>query len=450
MKQLTVIITFFLSIVCSAVFGQESQNEILKKFESGNYSVYKLDTKKKFIKVKKAWPLEIIKNGSSVSKVMVKRAGILDEVFEADVVGYPAYFSFKNYRLSFIKNYAVYYEWNGKQEAKTKYILVKSGGSFSQSLESVNKNIASYAVATFKNQTNARANVKEQKAELAEVERQKNSLQNKSVTKIDIKLISKPTKVAHFSEAIKYGVVATLKDGTVLKTPNLGGKIPWEDFILTNKGCSNTIDEVRVDENASKFPNDQITISVTAKYHPALKALKNISTTNDVSIVVNQNGFWGWERHKHMTVFQGVDGQHAGRADNLVIKVKTVSHKQTGSRINKIEIYNTTDNKLVARYKLSPQTELIVNAKGGQGDDGRKGRKSESSGGNGGNGGAGGTITLIKDPSVNKLNITINNSGGRGGNGGAPYYSTGVKGNTGVSGSNGRIINQTKSLTLKF
>jgi len=439
----------FLSIT-SLVMGQESQNKLLEKFESGNYTVFKLNTKKKFEKIKKAWPVEITKQNANVTKVLVKRAEILDELFEADIPGYPAYFAFKSFRLSFINDYAVYYEWNGKQQAKTKYILVKPGGSFNGDLETVNKNVATYAIATFKNQTGARANVKEAKAELAEAERKLNSLENKEVLKIEIQLISIPSKVAHFSEAIKYGVVATLKNGGLLKTPNLGGKIPWDDFVLSHVGVSNTIDEVRVDENAANIPNDQVVLNLKSKYDPKLSASKSINTTNDVAIKVNQNGFWGWERHKYMAVHQGANGQHAGRADNLVVKVKTVSHKQTGAKVNKIEIYNTTDDKLVAQYKLLPSTELIINAKGGQGDNGKKGYKSDNIGGNGGNGGAGGKVTVIKDPSVTKCNITINNQGGKGGNGGAPYYSSGTKGNKGVSGDNGLTSNQTKKITLQF
>ena len=55
--------------------------------------------------------------------------------------------------------------------------------------------------------------------------------------------------------------------------------------------------------------------------------------------------------------------------------------------------------------------------------NGDEGRKSSPNGGNGGYGGAGGNILLIKDPSVTKLNIELNNQGGDGGNGGAPKYS---------------------------
>lgn len=446
-NSILLITTAFLALFANA---QESQHEILKKFNSGNYTVYKVVDNKKIEKVSKKWPVEITKSGDKVTSVLVKRSGILDELFKPDVPGYPAYFAFKTFRLSFVKSYAIYYEWNGKQEAKTKYVLVKDGGSFNLSLKEANLQVAQYATATFKNQTSARANVKEEKKEQKEADRLANSLQNKQVSKIEIKLINTPTNVAHFSKAIQYGVVATLKNGTTAKTPNLGGKIPWSDFKLSHKGASNTIDEVRVDEDASSLTQDAVILNVTSKYHTALKASKKLNTTNNLPIQVNYGGFWGGERHKHVTVFQGIDGQHAGNGDWLTIKIKTVSHKQTGAKINKIEIYNDTKKKIIARYKLTPGTELIVNVKGGNGMNGWKGRKSESVGGKGGNGGRGGNVTIIKDPSVSSVNLTVNNQGGKGGSGGAPYYSSGIKGSKGRSGEKGSTTTKTQAVSIKF
>lgn len=437
---------FVMLLSYGSVYGQESQIEILKSFESGSYSIYKA-ADKKLQSLSKPWPVQI---EADASQITVKRAGIIDEVFKPDVPGYPAYFAYKTFRLSFIDDYAVYYEWNGKQQATTKYVLIKPGGKLDAKLDDVNRNVEAYAIATFKNQTSARADVKEQKAELAEAERRVNSLQDKQVSKIEIQLVSKPEKVAHFSEAIRYGVVATLANGNKLSTPNLGGKIPWSDFELSNIGCTNTEGEARVDEDASKLSNDEIVLQVGSVYHSNLKAKKAIPTTNDVSIKVNQNGFWGNERHKYMAVLQGVDGQHAGPADNLIIKVKTVKHTKTGAAINKIEIYNETKSKTVARYKLTPNTNLTINAIGGQGMNGWKGRQSETAGGNGGNGARGGNVTLIKDPSVKQLNITINNQGGRGGKGGQPYYSTGHKGNDGNNGNDGMLTTRVASVNLNF
>ena len=448
------IINYLILSICFGVFtsnAQESQSTILKNFESGNYTVYKLNDKKKFEKIKKAWPVEITKQGDNTSKVLVKRAGILDELFEADVLGYPAYFAFKTFRLSFINDYGVYYEWNGKQQATTKYILVKPGGSFSGNPETINKNIAAYATATFKKQTGARANVKEAKAEIAEAERKINSIEGKEVTKIEIQLVSKPSIVAHFSEAIRYGVVATLKDGSQLKTANLGGKIPWEDFKLSNEGCSNSIDEVRVEENASKIPNDEIVIRVASKYNASLKASKSISTTNDISIQVNRGGFYGADRAQATNTATFGASQRGGNGHTLTVKVKTVKHKQTGVSINKIEIYDETKGELVAQYKLTPSTELIINSNGGKGQWGSEGSSNSfPNGDNGGNGGNGGDITIIKDPSVSKINITVNNNGGKGGRGGKRYNLNGTTGSVGSTGSNGKTNTQSKSVSLKF
>lgn len=451
MKYIKHFSTLVLLLVFITGNGQESQNSILSKFESGKYTVYKLNSKKKFEKVKKAWPVEINKAGDQVSSVLVKRAGILDELFEADVLGYPAYFAFKTFRVSFINDYAVYYEWNGKQEATTKYILVKPGGSFSGKPETVNKEVANYATATFKNQTGARANVKEQKAELAETERKINSLEGKAVSKIEIQLVSNPSKVAHFSDAIQYGVIATLKDGSILKTPNLGGKIPWEDFKLSHIGSSNTIDEVRLDEDASKFPNDQIVLKVTSKYHPSLKATKSINTTNNVSIQVSQNGFYGADRAKATNRATFGASQRGGDGHNLTIKVKTVKHKQTGAPLNKIEVYDDTKQKLISQYKLTPDTQLIINSNGGNGQWGSDGTSTSfPNGDNGGNGGNGGTVTIIKDSSVSTFNVTVNNNGGKGGKGGKRHNINGTTGSQGATGSKGNTNNQTKSISLKF
>ena len=440
--------------ICFGIFSvqaQESQNDILQNFDSGSYAVYKVTDKKKFEKVKKAWPVEITKNGNSVASVLVKRSGILDESFAPDVPGYPAYFAYKTYRLSFMKDYAVYYEWNGKQQAKTKYVLVKPGGSFSGKWEDTNTNIANYATATFKNQSGARANVKEAKAKMAEADRKANSLENKAVAKIEIQLISKPSKVAHFSEAIDYGVVATLKDGSQLKTNNLGGKLPWEDFKITNQGCSSTSERVKVDEDASQIPNDEVVLQIASVFHPALKAKKAIPTTNDVSIQVNRNGFYGADRARATNTATFGASQRGGDGHALVVKIKTVKHKQTGAALNKIEIYDNYDRKTVANYKLSPSTELIINANGGNGQWGSDGSSgSFPNGDDGGKGGHGGDVTIIKDPSVSEVNITVNNNGGKGGKGGKRYNINGTSGATGASGNKGTTTTQTKTITLNF
>lgn len=450
MRSLTALILFFCTLFSQA---QKNQNEILSGFESGKYTVFKVEKisygNYKMVKVKKQWPLQINKSGNTTSSVLVKRAGILDELFKPDVPGHPAYFNFKEYRLTFTDDIAIYYTWSGKEKATTKYVFSK-GSSLSKNFEELNKSVEKYARAVFKNQTGARAEVKKQKAAIAEAERRENSLQDRQVRKIEVKLINRPSKVAHFSEAIKYGIVATLKDGSILKTKNLGGKIPWSDFVFKNKGCSKTKEVTMVDEDATSFTEDRIEIIVVSKYHPTLKAVKYLNTTNDIPVIVNQGGFWGHERHNYVAVIQGRDGQHGGRGDNLTIRVKTVKHKQTGERINKIDIYNTTKKSQVARFKLKPNVAITINNPGGGGMKGYDGNKSYPNGGNGGSGGNGGNILLIKDPSVTQLNITLNNAGGQAGQGGSPKYSYSRRGNNGRRGARGNTTKRVSPVKLKF
>ena len=442
--------TSFLWLMLLSVFSlnaQQSQHEILKTYDSGSFTVYKVNEKGKFEEIKKKWPINFSKNGESVTDILVKRAGILDESFKPDVPGYPAYYLYNAFRLTFQPNYAAYYTWDSRRsQAKAKYVFVKAGKSLSLKPEDLNSEIATYCKATFEQQTSARKDVKDAKlAELA-----KYSIKGKNLAKLEVKMLSKPTQVAHFSPAIEYGVVATLKDGSQLKTKNLGGKMPWDDFTFKHTGASDTPSPARVDEDANDMQNDKIVLQVASKYHPSIKTSKSFNNTYDIPVQVNHNGYWGGNAHKHRTVLQGKDGQYAGNAKSLTVKVKTVNHQQTGAAINKIEITDSYSGEVLARFKLTPTTNLLVNAKGGNGMDGWKGRESSPAGGNGGNGGKGGNVTVIKDPSVKAFSITINNQGGKGGNGGEPYYSGASRGNRGRTGADGTTTTRVAPVSLDF
>jgi hypothetical protein len=449
---ITFIVTLFLSFSSSA---QENQNKILANYTSGKYGVYKVEkvsyNKYKMVPVKKQWPIEFTKSGNDISNVLVKRSGILDENFIPDVPGHPAYFSYSTYRLSFVDGLGVYYSWNGKGHATTKYVFVKAGSSLKLKYEELNTKVANYAKSVFKGQTSARANVKEKKIELAEADRKANSLQGKQVSKIELILVNKPSKIAHFGDAINYGIVATLKDGSLLKTISLGGKLPWSDFKLQHKGCSNTIDKVQIDEDAKGLIQDRITLSVVSKYHPTLKAQKYINTTNDLDFQVARNGFYGANRHNatNTTVFGR--SQRGGNGHDLTIKVEKVKHKQLGTALLKVEVYDATDKIIVGRYKIKPTTQISIYSLGGAGQSGSDGSSSSSPHGDkGGAGGAGGNVTIIKDSSVSTLNITVNNNGGNGGSGGKRYNINGNNGQKGNTGSKGISKTITQSVSLNF
>ena len=451
---------FFLTFLVALFFGlsssaQKNQNEILANYASGKYGVYKVEKVSydtyKMVPVKKQWPIEFTKSGNNITNVLVKRSGILDENFIPDVPGYPAYFSYSTYRLSFIDGLGVYYSWNGKGHATTKYVFVKTGSSLKLKYEELNTKVADYANAVFKGQTSARANVKEKKAELAEIERKENSLQGKQVNKIEIKLVNKPSKIAHYSDAINYGIIATLKDGTQLKTPSLGGKLPWDDFNLQHKGCSNTIDKVQVDVDAKTLTQDRISLVAVSKYHPTLKAEKHINTTNDLDFQVAKNGFHGSNRHNATNTTVIGRSQRGGNGHNLTIKVKKTTHKQTKVPLLKVEVFDKTENTIVGRYKILPSTQISIYSNGGPGQWGSDGSSSNyPNGDKGGSGGNGGNITIIKDPSVSVFNITVENKGGNGGSGGKRYNINGSNGDRGNTGQKGIFKTITKSVTLNF
>ena len=92
-KVLGVIIFFCISI---NLIAQDNQNIETAKLETGSYQVYKTIengyNKYVFQKAKKNWPVEFFKSDDACSKILVKRVGILEEFYEADLPTYPAYY----------------------------------------------------------------------------------------------------------------------------------------------------------------------------------------------------------------------------------------------------------------------------------------------------------------------------------------------------------------------
>lgn len=454
MKNLTILLTLVISILNTNIYGQENQHQLLKSVESGSFSIFKSvgpSYKKKWETVKKPWPVIIEKKEGNIQSVLVKRAGILDEKFVPDIAAMPAYFKFNVKRLTYLDGKIYYYKWIGKtSSAEIEYVLVKQGESFKGKWEEENAKLATYVKQVIAKQGDAREEIALNKEANAEKERRANSLQDKDPIKLEVKLINNPTKIAHFSEPIKYGVIAILKDGTKLKTENLGGKIPWSDFSVKCEGATSTLEEVSVLEDAAKIPNDRILITVFSKYHSSLKASKSINATFNQDIHINYGGYHGWDASNHRTVFQGRDGQWAGNGKNIVVKVQAVKHKQTGETIYKIDVTNATDGTNIGRFKVSKFSKITINAMGGNGENGRKGRSGDSAGGKGGNGGNGGNVSITLDSGSAGLNLEVNNQGGKGGNGGPPYSVTGYKGSNGTPGSSGSTNRRTGSVSINW
>jgi hypothetical protein len=441
--------SFLLIIMClssATLFAQKNQNEYAGKFVSGQYSVFKVIEKSYnkyvFEPVKKKWPIEVTSDGGSISQVLVKRAGIIDEIFKPDVPNYPAYFGFQDLRVTYIDGLLYYYKWTSKNAAEIKYIM-SSSKTVSGKLDPYKAELETYVKGVANNQTGAKEEIKQQKKDQLEAERRANSLQDKSPKSIKAQWVKTPNDLG-MGSLLTYGVVATLSDGTTLKTPNLGGKLPWSDFKIEAIGSTNTEEEVMVLEDGSLIPDDKVVLKIQSVYHPSIKTTLTLDLTYNKELKIDYPGEYGKSGSGVGLACSdcsrdGGDGGNGYKGKSLNIEVEQVTNPATGVTYNKVEISDAYSGKVLHKYKISPFTNLIINNPGGPGGSGGNGGANGSAsadGGDGGNGGDGGDISITLGNGAN-LMYKDNNYGGRGGGGGSGDGSYGHKGQSGGSGSKG-------------
>ena len=109
--------------------SQENQNTEIGKIASGKFTVNKVIEKSRntfrFEKASKPWPVEFKTNGEVCEEILVKRAGIIDETYKADLLKFPAYYSTATSEIvvSVIGKKIYYYKWSIKTGAEIIYIL---------------------------------------------------------------------------------------------------------------------------------------------------------------------------------------------------------------------------------------------------------------------------------------------------------------------------------------
>lgn len=426
----SVLILLF-GIIATGIYAQENQNKMAGLYEDISYKVIKVIPPKKYKGKhstelqKRAWPISFHKGvgtdemgNTVVDKVIVNRAGVIEEEFVPDLKQHPAYFRMESTRLTFLKNKAYYYTWKHDQ-ATIKYIFCESCSSADYEKEKAA--LEQYVLATFAKQKNARQGIAEEKKVLAAAERAAFSLKDKKLKSIAITNLEIPSDLGHKSD-IGYGITATLADGRVFKTTNLGGKTSWDDFNIKVEGAQFGEEKVTVYDNCDKIPYDEVVIKVSSKYHPSIQAIKRIPINYNRPISVYHQGKAGGVVGLYVT-----PGVRGGNGANINVYAKQVSHQQTHEPLIQYEIQYKGSGKVLHRLKMSPSTQLMLYVDGGAGSGGRDG-KSQA----GGAGGNGGNVTLIKDPNVRTLSFNVSMNGGRGGKGGKPY---GKQGDRGLSGS---------------
>ncbi|WP_291720720.1 hypothetical protein [Bernardetia sp.] len=410
MRIITKTFQFILLSLCAysallfhSVSAQQSQNELLKNFTATSLNVFKLTEPKykkfKFEKASKQWPISIEKNGNSISKVVLNRAGIIEEPYEPDLNEYPAYFKDLKHRVVFIDDNFYYIKWSGGK-ATIKYILTEKESVDKDHAAHISK-IEEYIRKTVAAQSEDRAEIAAEQAQKDAAEALANSLKGKKVQNIAVKWISDKSETGHLVK-FNYGIEATLADGKVLKTKNLGGKMPWDDFKITVKGAEFGEETITISQNANVIPNDNVVMTVQSKYQSNIKTTAKLPVHYNTGLHVNYFGERGGV--VHLTVSPGYRGQNG---KDLIVSVKSAT-TANGEKVNQIEIKDANSGVVLRRLKMKPTAALILNLQGGSGSFGRDSTR-------GGNGGDGGDVTIIKDPSVGTFTYTINNQGGNGG-----------------------------------
>jgi hypothetical protein len=430
------IILHSLVVTAVCIFGScialaQNQNQLAAKLNTDNFSAFKYDAvgygeKGKAIPAGKApWTLKINKQGSKdasgaeqVSSIVLNRAGVVEEIFQADLPGHPAYFFSDLHRALILDGKIFYYAW--KNGADIKYVLVPVGESFSGQHSEWKSKVEAAQNRVLEEQKNVRTEIASAKDKAEQAEKAANSLKGKSVRQIRVKWLETPAAVGHLTK-LKYGIEAELSDGKVLKTGNMGGKLPWDDFDIEVSGAEFGEEMLTVWEDASKIPDDKVVVNVKSK-HGAQTATIALDVTYTQPYVAKHEG---WS-------YSGANGNHGV---SLIVLAKADKTAQ-GKPVAKIEINDAQSGTTLHRLKLAPGTGLKIEAYGGKGASGGKDRR-------GYNGGNGGDVTVIQDPSITSLALVVNNKGGQGGNGGPGQMS-------GLAGKDGRYDNKKQPVSLSW
>lgn len=482
-KQNTMRFKFLLLLIATGLHSTaqfKNQNEILAKYISGNYTVYRND-QGKLDKVNKVWPITINKASSKdaagndlVESILVKRAGVVDELFVPDLKEQPGYFSYDANKLIFFDDYAAYYKQtssNGSVSYDVLYEFIPEGGS-SKSLKAAAEDIAAYRTATLNSQGGTRQAIAQNQAANEAKEREENSTKGKTVKSIAYQPVDIPAQLGLMSK-LKFGVIATLADGVQLKTKNLGGKSEFEDcYIIEAPGCNFADGVLEVGLNADAFPNDEIVLTIKNKNNPSQSITQRITLNYESPFFTyssggnGNSGFSGSSGSGWCPTVgngkPGDNGKNGQDGGNISIKIKEVKHKKTGATLYQYEIFKSRENT-TTKFKSTATADINIICSGGNGGDGgdggnggnsnKCGQGNGANGGNGGSGGRGGNVSITKSSAdIDVSFLKINNrsgAGGKAGKGGRGAIS-GSSGMQGSSATNGELNIQTGSVNFNW
>lgn len=419
------LLTFLIFIGLGQVYGQSQSEQLKEKSEYELYSAkleYDRGKYKSELKTTK-WPITIDWEGNNVSKIKLLRSGVLEETFEPDVPNHSSYFFNSLNRISITDGVFLYYKVSyNKVEAR--YLLSEDKSK----LENIDANafvtkIKEYQRVEAEKQKGAKVDLQKDINASNKAEAVKFSLEGKSVKSISIKWLTDPAEIGMQSK-IEYGLIATLADGRVFKTPNLGGKTPFEDFKLTCNGAEPGVQYLQVNADTKGIVGDKITLTVRNRFNTSISTSSTIKITYSTPVSLAYTGADGCGIGLY-----ACSGCGGGNGKNVNIKIQ---NDPSGNYV----LYAFSDpysGKIVHNLKMQKGVKVYLDVSGGKGCFGKS--NSSGSGGKGGKGGKGGDVKVTRIGAVTGENLIIHNSGGKGGRGGKGA----VSGPSGRDGQNGRI-----------
>lgn len=419
----------FLWLTTVFLFGQ-SQSQLLKDFSATALHPASVSNDKLTIKTK-VWPVKLEWSGDDVSKIVLLRAGVLEEIHEPNIPGYPSYFFNASNRLCYINGVFVYYSMSSN-DIVISYILSPDPETFAAiDVKTLRNKMKDYFLQLSSQQNTAREEYKSGLNAEKEKEKLANSIKGKEIRTMEIVWLTKSYEIGMQSQ-IYFGVKATDVNGKIFSTDNIGGKTSWDDFEVTATGAVPGDGSLTVDTDASKIPGNKATVKVKSKFHTNLFATSSIDISFGTPVKLAYKGKDGCPP---LTSGTGTSG---GRASFVELNV---CNSADGKYVL-IEVL--VDGASYHKLKLMKGIAFTLDTRGGPGCSGRP--NSGGQGGRGGNGGAGGMVVINKDPSTVGDNIIIYNSGGKGGNGGDGA----IKGVSGRDGDDGSVVRNSKNVVLNF
>lgn len=418
--------------------GQKDQNKELAEITSGNFTVYKAVGKQndyKFETASKPWPVTLTKEGEVYTEILIKRAGIIDEKYQVDLPGCPAYFKSEtsDIIITAIDKKIYYYTYSIKTGADIQYILSESKpGSYTSEKSKIDE----YRNLIKVKQTTARTERIEENKAIAEKEARENTLEGKTIKEIKVLIIDVPLNIGMLS-ILGIGFEVVLADGTVLKTKNLGGKTPYADFEVKASGGQYSGGDLKVANDSRDIPGDKILIEACSKFDDKKIWGKLTHPINYYSEINYQYQGSSGTSGRGMTVGYSENGQDG--KDGRSVRVSAEKLTVNGSVISHIKITDATTGQLLSEAKLHKDAKITINVSGGNGGSGVEGRSCYSgNGGSGGNGGNGGDVYL-SGTAASQIQLSVLNDGGKGGSGGARKTSSNTNGTNGSSGRKGNL-----------